>query len=1028
VTEYWTRPEYWTLPECTGINRLPGRSTLLPFDTAAEALAETDARVLSLDGTWSFQLVDRPTDTPADFPAHDLDISDWDDVAVPGNWTMQGFDAPQYTNVVMPFDPEDPPQLPDENPTGLYRTTFTVPSDWAGHRLVLSFGAVTSCFSVWINGEFVGVGKDSRLPSEFDVTGVARPGANTLAVQVVKWSDASYVEDQDQWWQAGINRSVTLLATGPTYLRHVFARAGYDHDTGTGSFRVQVEVGDLPEPQWTVRATLYDPSGDTVLTGLTGEPATEGRSWPRKGAVELTGELLAPAPWSAESPSLYTLVVSLHSPDGSEQEATRTRVGFRTIEVRDRELLVNGKMVYLKGVNRHEHHDRRGSAVDRETMRSDIAVLKEFNVNAVRTSHYPPDPYWLDLCDEHGIYVIDEANIETHAHYNGINRDPRYASAFLDRGSRMVLRDGNHPAIILWSLGNESGYGPHHDAIAGWIRHTDDSRPLHYEGAIAPDWAKGHPSTDIVCPMYPSIARIVEWAQTTTDHRPLIMCEYAHAMGNSCGNLADYWEAIRANHGLQGGFIWEMLDHGIASTTADGQSYWAYGGDFGDEPNDGNFVCDGLYWPDRTPHPAMWECKRIFQPVRVTDADLANREVVVHNEYDFLDLGHLSISWEVSVDGTITQQGDLAALSTPASQHETVTVPFRQETVRPGEEVALTLRFRDTRDSALLGADHEVAWVQLPLASIVDSPAPAPAAALTPARSGDATTVSGGGVETVLDAGRLTRWSVRGVEPLGTGPVPNVWRAPTDNDGMPRRLDSEPWYRPALRSWLEWELDKADYRVDDVSTSDSEVVVRGRVVSPSRQLLSHTRRLVVRAGGMLDITETFDVPADLDDLPRLGVAFDVAPEFTELTWLGRGPHESYCDRTAGAPLGRWESTVEAQYVPYIYPQEHGNLTGVRWLALRNADGAGFLVSAPDPIEARASHYSDATLTAATHTYDLVRDDVVHVSLDIRQRGLGGASCGPDTLDKYRVPTGEQTLRYRLIPLAPGDDPAKRHRL
>jgi beta-galactosidase len=985
---------------------------LFPFDTAAQALAGAAPRVESLDGTWSFLLVDRPTDTPANFAAPDLDISDWDDIAVPGNWTMQGFDTPQYTNVQMPFEPDNPPALPEDNPTGIYRTTFTVPADWAGRRLVLSFGAVTSTFSVWVNGEFVGVGKDSRLPSEFDVSETAHSGENSLAVQVVKWSDASYVEDQDQWWQAGVNRSVTLYATAPTYIEHVLARGTVD-----GKLDVLVEAGNLPDPQWTVRAALYDSGGQLVRGDLSGGFTTFGRSWPRDGSATLTADVADIRPWSAETPYLYTLVVSLHSADGGEVEATRTRIGFRTVEVRDRQLLVNGKPVYIKGVNRHEHHDRLGSAVDRETMRGDIAVLKEFNVNAVRTSHYPPDPYFLDLCDEHGLYVIDEANVETHAHYNQINRDPRYAAAFVDRGSRMVRRDGNHASVILWSLGNESGYGPNHDAMAGWIRNYDDSRPLHYEGAIAGNWSGGKPATDIICPMYPSIASIVEWADTTTDHRPLIMCEYAHAMGNSCGNLADYWTAIRSHHGLQGGFIWEMLDHGIAITTENGETYWGYGGDFGDEPNDGNFVCDGLFWPDRTPHPPMWEAKRLFQPVRITSASLANNEIVVHNEYDFIDLSHLAFSWEITVDGRVTQRGDLPALSIPAGEHQTVSVAYQPLVLEPGEEATLVVQFRDRRDNPLLGPDHAVGWEQLTLPSTVDA-SPTAAEAVPYRSNGD--TITAGGV--TLESGRITEF-----EPLLTEPAPNVWRAPTDNDGMPGRLESETWYRPALRSWLEWGLDKADHIVDDVSTVDGQIVIRGRMTSPERELFGHTRTVVVRTGGVLDITEEFDVPADLDDLPRLGVTFDLPAEYSELSWLGRGPQESYVDRKFGVSLGQWESTVEGQYVPYIYPQEHGNLTDVRWLALRRADGAGLLISAPTPIEARASHYSDATLSAARHTIDLVRDDVVHVMLDIRQRGLGGASCGPDTLAQYRVPTGKQTLRYRLVPLTADDDPARRHR-
>ncbi len=730
-------------------------------------------------------------------------------------------------------------------------------------------------------------------------------------------------------------------------------------------------------------------------------------------------------PWSAERPELYTVVVSLHEPGGAEVEATRVRTGFRTVEVRDRQLLVNGRAVYIKGVNRHEHHDRRGSAVDRDTMRRDVTLLKSFNVNAVRCSHYPPDPYFLDLCDEYGLYVIDEANIESHAHYDSVCRDPRYAAAFLDRGSRMVLRDRNHPAVILWSLGNESGYGANHDAMAGWIRHTDDSRPLHYEGALRRGWDAGHPASDIVCPMYPSVASIVEWAKTTTDHRPLIMCEYAHAMGNSCGNLADYWAAIRAHDGLQGGFIWELLDHGIAVRSEDGRDYWAYGGDFGDQPNDGNFCCDGLVWPDRSPHPAMWECSKLFQPVTVEAAELADHTVIVGNDYDFLDLSHLDAEWEITVDGAVTQQGRLPQLSAGPGGHELVTVPYTPPAVAPGEEAHLMLRFRDRRDDPLLGTGHQVAWVQLPL--------PSPAALPASPRPGDerlsleeteeSLVVAGTRVRVSVDrrVGRVTGWRVDGDRLVDTGPEPTLWRAPTDNDAG-----------AAQARWAEWGLDRVERAIDDVTATAGNdgtvaIEIRDWLVAPASKKISHSQRIVVHTDGVLDIEDSFDVEAELDDLPRLGVTLALPPGFERLSWFGRGPHESYCDRWVGAPVGRWESTVDEQYVPYVRPQEHGNKTDLRWLACRREDGVGVLASAIGLVEGKASHYRDATLTEARHTVDLVRDDVVHLALDVRQRGLGGASCGPDTLADYRVPTGLHRLAYRLAPLGAGDDAARRHR-
>ncbi|MGI8868874.1 MAG: glycoside hydrolase family 2 TIM barrel-domain containing protein [Mycobacteriales bacterium] len=1027
--------EPWTEPQITGVNRLAARATGWPYASAADALAERDAAVRSLDGDWSFRLVGAPGETPADFPT--MDVSGWDSVAVPGVWTMQGYDRPHYTNVIMPFVPDDPPGVPADNPTGLYRQDFELADGFVGRRVVLHFGAVSSVATVWLNGEFVGVAKDARLPSEFDISSVVRRGKNTLAVQVVKWSDASYVEDQDQWWHGGLNRSVLVYATGGTYLRDVAAAGEYDPVTGSGALSVTVEVARVPTDGWSVHGTLYDASGSSVLQGLSADLSGEGRGWPRSCWGELRRDLAVVDAWTAETPTLYTLVVALHDADGTEIAATRTRVGFRKVEIRDRQLLVNGRAIEIKGVNRHEDHDRLGPALDRETMRLDIAVLKQFNVNAVRTSHYPPDPYFLDLCDEHGLYVIDEADIESHALYDSVCQDSRYAAAFLDRGIRMVLRDRNHPSIIAWSLGNESGYGPNHDAMAGWIRHTDPTRVLHYEGAIARDWDQGHAATDLVAPMYPSIDRIIEWAETTDDYRPLIMCEYAHAMGNSCGNLADYWSAIRTHHGLQGGFIWEMLDHGILRTTDDGREYWAYGGDFGDEPNDGNFVCDGLFWPDRSPHPAVFEAKQVYAPVIAIDASIADHRLLLANRYDFLDLSHVSVRWAVEVDGTVEQHGTLAPVTTAPGECESVTVPFTEPVLRPGQEAVLTLHFIDRRDVPLLGPAHDLGVSQVPIVTAPSGgPAPDPPG-LQATLTGDAVRSASGSVQIDRTGGQLRRWTAGGEELVTAGPEPQVWRAPTDNDGIRLGLDhrDDPRltaHRSTLTRWVDLGLDTA--RADLI---DVQIAVRdGIVVIESEQLITTTeqgaavrsRRTVrIDGHGTAHVHEVFDVDDALADLPRLGGLWTLPERLERLTWFGRGPHESYADRVASTPLGRYSSTVEAQYVPYVMPQEHGNLTGVRWLALQDTDGSGLLLSAAPTLQAKASHYADETLWQARHTTDVVRDDAIYLSVDVAQRGLGGASCGPDTLERYRMPAGRHELSYRLIPLAAGDDPGIVHR-
>ncbi len=1045
----------WMTPELTGINRLPGRATLLPYASAADAFLGAKPRVISLDGTWKFKAVERVEDTPKDFPT--AATGSWGDILVPGNWTMQGYGFPHYTNVRLPFAPCIPPIVPEANPTGLYRTSFTIPEAWAGKRLVLHFGGVETCFSVWVNGVAVGLGKDSRLPSEFDITAMAKLGTNTLAVQVIKWADSSYCEDQDHWRQAGIHRSVTLYATESSYLEDFFVRGGYDHATGKGTFTATVRGGVIPAKGWKARVQLYDAKGKAQLRKpLEAELPHNLHAHTRQieAVVSVNIELPKVAPWSAEIPNLYTVVVTLLNAAGKEVEATRTRMGFRTIEIRDRELRINGKMVYIRGVNRHDHHDSTGKAVDRATLLRDIQVLKEFNFNAVRCSHYPNDPQWLDLCDEHGLYVIDETDLEAHHHYNTLTNDPRFALSFLDRGSRMVLRDRNHPSVIGWSLGNESGYGPNHDAMAGWIRHADPTRILHYEGAICrtnSDWEKGHMATDLICPMYPSVADIVKHAIESNDPRPLIMCEYAHAMGNSCGNLKEYWEAIEGHHGLQGGFIWEMLDQGIAAVKRGGRAavvkpgekrqFWAYGGDFGDTPNDVNFCCDGLVWPDRTPHPGMWECKKLFQPLSVVAADLANRQITVRSKYDFVSTAHLAGTWELLLDGVAVQSGPLQKLDLQPNATATITIPLKLPQVGVGQEVHLSVRFRDTRGSALLAKGHEVAWEQfaLPVGTAI---APSYRAKLGEQfairDSNREVVVSNNQCELVIsrETSRITAWRVRGVERLIAGPQLTAWRAPTDNDGIKAwdMVKGRTGKMKPVAHWMNAGLNALAHACEGLTVTTSAngsvcVVSRHSAWGNDRkQAITEERELLVHQDGTLAFSHRFSVDKGLPDLPRLGVECELPAGYEALSWLGLGPHESYCDRRSGAWLGRFNSTVSAGYVPYIMPQEHGNLVDLRWLSLRRKDGTGVLASASGLIEGKATHLSDAEQTKATHTTDLKPSESTFLYLDVRQRGLGGASCGPDTLEQYRVQSGQQyRLAYRLKPLAKSDDPACEHR-
>ncbi|MFL5709725.1 MAG: glycoside hydrolase family 2 TIM barrel-domain containing protein, partial [Chloroflexota bacterium] len=662
-----TRP--WTLPEVTGIGRLPMHSVV-----------HQERR--ELDGRWRFQLLRSPNDQPGE---------EWSEADVPGLWTMAGtWDTPHYTNVQMPFAGL-PPEIPPLNPTGVYEREFEVPAAWRedGRRVVLHVGAAESVLIVEVDGEEIGVAKDSHLASEFDLTGRLGAGSHTLRLTVVKWSDATYVEDQDQWWHGGITRSVFLYSTRDVHLADVRVDAGLEgSDLSTGTLDLTVAVGfpgrELP-PGWTVEAELEGTgerlSADassvdrTTLQGWTREiqdvmythaagllPPEDDELWqrvhagmapPLDGLVTWHVELPNVRRWSAEGPNLYPLHVTLRAPDGEVAEAVTIGVGFRKVEIEGLDLLINGERVYIRGVNRHDFDQHTGRVLTRDSMRDDLIVMKQFGFNAVRTSHYPNDPAFLELTDELGLYVIDEADIESHAFQSTLCDDHRYLSQWVDRVSRMAQRDKNHASVILWSLGNESGHGTNHEAAAAWLRRYDPSRPLHYEGAIRYDWASDQGISDLTCPMYPPISTIVGHARSGLQRHPLIMCEFSHAMGNSNGTLAEYWDAIESTPGLQGGFIWEFWDHGLVQKLPDGRTRWAYGGDFGEQPHDGNFVCDGMVWPDRRPKPAMWEHKRLAAPVRIGGAgeDLLAGRIDVENHQHFSDLGWLRARYSLTVDG-----------------------------------------------------------------------------------------------------------------------------------------------------------------------------------------------------------------------------------------------------------------------------------------------------------------------------------------------------------------------------------------
>lgn len=1013
----------WQLPELTHLNKLPPRATLTPFPTpeAARRLdPATSPYVLPLSGTWDFKVYPRPEAVSVE----DFSADGWGPISVPGNWTMQGYGRPHYTNVVMPF-PNLPPEVPDANPTGLYRRTFEIPAAWAGRRVILHFGGCEGVLYAYLNGAPIGLSKDARTPAEFDVTAlIRRDGPNVLNVVVVQYSDASFVEDQDHWWQAGLHRDVFLYSAGPAHIHDLSTVVDFNTTLTHAELTIIAKTGPSAHRPagYTLSAQLYAPDGSAMFPAPQtatddGEPRHQ-IFWQPANEIRIHTAIKSPTLWSAETPALYTLVVTLTAPDGNT-ESTATRIGFRKLEIRDRKLLINGKAVMIRGVNRHDHDDKTGKAVSRETMEADIRLMKQFNVNAVRTSHYPNDPYWLDLCDQHGLYVIDEANIEAHAYYHDVSSDPRYLRHFVERVQNMVERDKNHPSILFWSLGNESGYGPNHDAAAGWVRGADPSRPLHYEGAIAKyadrNWAGAHHATDVVCPMYPTIEAIVRWAETTTDYRPLIMCEYSHAMGNSNGSLSDYWAAFERYPGLQGGFIWEWVDHGLVQKTADGREYWAYGGDFGETPHDANFCADGLIWPDRTPHPGLYEFKKLAAPVGVEAVDIHAGRFRVTNKNYFTNLGWLRGTWEVIVNGVPAGAGALPPLDIEPGESMEASLGLDL----PEGEGFITFRFYQIKPTWWAAAGHEVGWEQfaLPFPARETTSAPAPHAEIFD--SGTHIVLSYNGVRAVFEkaTGLLMEYGREGQNQILAGPRLNVWRAPTDNDGIRQHHYPGTWNM--LPRWRELGLDKVETKLESLRVTEAEngapvvEVVHRASGRGDFSDFEHAQRFSLLESGELWAENTVRMGAGVRDLPRIGVQMVLPAGLEQLEWYGRGPWDNYTDRRASALVGRYRSTVTDQYVPYILPQEHGGKTETRWLSLMGADGAGIRISGEPTISFAASHFTANDLYTAAHTTDLTPRPEVYLNLDHAQRGLGTASCGPDTLDQYRLVEGEYTFGYRL---------------
>ena len=1221
----------WENQNVIGINKQPPHSTLTPYESLrkAENLDRTASKwYRSLNGDWKFHWSPDPDSRPADFYKTDYDVSDWDEIPVPSNWQMQGYGTALYTNATYPFR-KDPPNVMGtppthftnfdaRNPVGSYRRTFNIPSDWEDRQIFIHFDGVDSAFYLWVNGQKVGYSQDSRTPAEFDITEYVQKGKNTVAAEVYRYCDGSYLEDQDFWRLSGIYRNVYLQTTPKQHIRDFFVHTDLDERYQDAVLRIEAEVmnyadNDTDAP--TVEANLIDKANDGWFSDGEIAEATAQATVKTIPAGEhlmytIETEIKNPKKWTAETPNLYTLVLELKDSQGKLLEAVSCNVGFRTSEIKGGQLLINGKPVLIKGVNRHEHDPDTGHTISRESMIRDIQIMKQYNINAVRTCHYPDIPEWYELCDEYGLYIVDEANIESHGMGYGresLAKQPEWGKAHMARMQAMVERDKNHPCVIIWSLGNEAGDGINFENNSAWAKQRDPSRPIHYEQAGE------RPHTDIVCPMYAGIDRLVRYARREQT-RPLILCEYEHAMGNSLGNMMDYWDAIREYKHLQGGFIWDWVDQGLRKTpdpvttikdqsrsnltaelngtiedgpdttksirgyliledadvlditgksltlqawvkqeqrsqaehepiiakgdeqyalkinngrlefliyddgwqnmlvdlpdnwyrqwhrvtaTYDGSFmklyidkqeagsksytgsiqhcdypvgigidpqnrsrvfnglisnariynqalsgdqltqttiepvlvmdmnaksiktvepdkdtwYWAYGGDFGDQPNDNNFCCNGLVQPDRKPNPHLTEAKKAYQSIHVTSDNPQNGQFKIYNENVFISTDMVDAVWELTENGKVIQKGSLDTITIQPQQAQTVTVPFDKPELQPGSEYLLKISFILNDDQPWARKDHLVAWDQFNLA--YEAPA-APAldmasmGSLTVQESENEAVIKGEDFTVIFDKtkGVLKSWTVEDMDLMAAPLVPNFWRAPTDNDngnGMPNRCGI--WKQAGLNATVE------EMNINQIDPKTVKISVNSKIAAESTLLESV---YMVYGSGELSMEHTLTPDRNVSEIPRIGMQMEMPGEFSTMQWYGRGPEESYWDRKSGYAVGLYEDDIYNPEHIYVRPQETGNKSDVRWAAWLNKKGQGLAAVGMPKIEVSAWPYTMQDLQKARHINELPLRETITVNIDYGQTGLAGDnSWGARPHNQYTL-WPNQTYQWKAM--------------
>jgi beta-galactosidase len=1024
-------PPDWENPHVFGINKEPGRATFTPYPDEASATANDQASkfVESLNGMWKFNWVKNADLRPVDFYKPDFDVNAWKEIPVPSNWEMQGYGTPIYTNITYPFKRDYPrvTDTPDDHswtayaqrdPVGSYRREFTIPDTWNGRETYLLFGGVNSAFYVWVNGEKVGYSQDSRMTSEFNITKYLKPGNNLIAVEVYRWSDGSYLEDQDFWRMSGIFRDVTLVSRAAVHLRDFQVKTPFDSAYENSTFKLHATVQNVGKGSAaaTIETKLLDAAGKQVFKTNSKVSIPAGK----ETAVDLQQAVKSPNKWSGEIPYLYQLLITLKDAKGGVIEVIPWNVGFKQSEIKGNQILFNGKKLMIKGVNRHEFDPDTGQVMSRESMIADIKLMKQNNINAVRTCHYPNVTMWYDLADKYGLYVLDEANVESHG-YGSNEKQPisdgeEYRDAIVDRMRHTIERDKNHASVIGFSMGNEAGFGANFVASKQWANANHPEFFIIYEPGNS---IHG----DALSPMYAKPQNIVSYYNTYGKGRPFFEIEYAHAMGNSTGNFQQYWDLFEAEPWAHGGFIWDWVDQGIRKKGSNGKEFWAYGGDYGDKPNDDNFNTNGLVLPDRTIHPGLLEVKKSYSSIKVDPVDLVNGKVRIRNKYNFLNLGFVQGSWTLEENGKKIQGGDVAVGDLQPGMTKDVTLDLKQPALTPGAEYFLTVNFGLAQDEPWAPKGFNVAWDQFQVpfqAAPATSPQTDNLPAIKLAEIPDELVVSNDAFSIGIDkrSGSISSYNVGGRELLTYPLEPNYWRAPTDNDRgnqMPRRQAIWKIAAPARETTS----------VEGVQVSPGVVKVTAVSTLPagnSTQRYEYT----IHGDGSVEVVSSFKPgEGQIPDLPRLGMQMGVIGSLRNVEWYGRGPQENYWDRNLGAAVGIYKDKVDNLWFPYVEPQETGNRTDIRWVSFTDDQGFGLKATGmpllsfsawPFPMS-ELEHNKWPAKTGHKHPSEIVQADDITVNLDYKQMGVGGDdSWGAPIHKEFSLPATQYEYKFRLEPI------------